>query len=510
MENELLAQKPSFYPSLGGVSVRKVGLYAITATLMTWLLASQIQLWSSKKTVQSLQMKVSEADKSIMSTLQQWGREQVYEWGRAELTHLKNITDFKDFSLKLRHLKTLFNHYEASVDANSSDAEYKEMPVIGEMEELMFPWALKYYSTLFQMKRSFNGPGIVIPTGSHHFRMAVFLVKTLRELGCTLPISIAHGGQDDLKPQELFYLYQLRVSALDVSQYVDTQSLELKGWQIKPFAMLVAPYAEVILMDADVVLMQNPEMILQDEGYREHGAVFFRDRTLFDKDWKKTRWLEENLPQPLSEQVKETRMYRQLSGHEQESGIVVINKDKCMFTLLAACKLNGKIERDEVVYREFYGDKETFWIGAAMANETYTTLWPRAGVIGHMHDLPMIRYEKALEEAKRDKKPRPKKPKAGKGPAVVCGRITHFDRRGEPLWFNGGIVLDKGDESKRDYLNTFTHYAHEGKWEFLTGCIIDEAPIELPTNTSNILKALGKSWRPKINLVDIDNFHLRH
>lgn len=508
-ETELLDKRSEYYPSLNGVNLRKIGVYVLAATLMIWLLASQIQLSNSKKTVQTLQMQVMQANKNSNSTLNQWGRDQIYEWGRAELIHLKNITDFKDFSIKLRHLKTLFMHYEATIDPMVSDADYSEMPVLGEMETLMFPWAFQYFSTLLQLKRSFNGPGIVIPTGSHHFRMAVFLVKTLRELGCTLPISIAHGGIGDLKAQELFYLYQLRVSALDVSQYVDTQALELKGWQIKPFAMLVAPYTEVILMDADVVLMQNPEAMLQDKGYQEHGAVFFRDRTLFDKDWKKTKWLEENLPLPLSEQVKETRMYQQISGHEQESGIVVINKAKRLFTLLAACKLNGKIERDQVVYKEFYGDKETFWIGAAMANETYTTLWPRAGVIGHVHDLPMIQYEKALEEAKRDKKPRPKKPKAGKGPAVVCGRIAHFDRNGEPLWFNGGIVLDKGDEKKRDYLNTFTHYAHEGKWEFITGCIIDEKPIELPTNTSNILKALGRSWRPKINLVDIDNFHLR-
>lgn len=463
----------------------------------------------AKKQKVLLEEKVKSLDSTLPSTLAKWEHDTLYEWAKDDLTTIKNLTDFKTFSLKLRKLKLLFNHYESNVSPSAKDDSYGDMDIIGEMEMRMFPWAQHYYSTLLQMKRSFNGAGIVIPTGSTHFKMAVFLVKTIRKLGCTLPISIAHGGNNDLRPQELFYLYQLRVNQLDVSQYINVKMLDLKGWQIKPYALLVAPYSEVILMDADVVLMKNPEDLLRDPGYLEHHAIFFRDRTLFDKDWKKTLWLDENLPAPLSDLVKETRMYRQISGHEQESGIVIMNKSERLFSLLAACKLNGKIERDRVVYKEFYGDKETFWIGVEMAGESYTTLWPRAGVIGSTFDLPTTRYEKQLEEAKREKKKHPRKPKKKDGgPGVVCGRIAHFDRSGEPLWFNGGIVLDKGHDEKRNYLNTFTHYAHEGTWEFAIGCIIDSNPLPLPTNTTNILKEMGQLWRPKINLIDLDNFNM--
>jgi len=506
-ETELILAKPQ-----ARSHIRRRGLHLGAALLLVvWNVALLISFIKSGQKIEALKEKLKEQTAVMRnSTLQDWEHQQVYEWGREEITRPQNITDFKNFSLKLRKFKHLFNHYEAHVDPLVPDDTYGAMPILGQIERMMFPWAFNYYSTLLQMKRSFQGAGIVIPTGSHHFRMAVFLVRTLRELGCTLPICIAHGGGKDMKPQELFYLYQLRVTALDVSQYIDSQLLELKGWQIKPFALLLAPFSEVILMDADVVLLRNPEFMLQDEGYKEHGAIFFRDRTLFDKDWKKTLWLDTNLPTPLSSLVMETRMYQQISGHEQESGIVVMNKAQRFFSLLAACKLNGKVERDTVVYKEFYGDKETFWIGTEMAGEFYTTLWPRAGVIGHTHDLPSIRWEKKMDEAKRERKKRPKKPKElGNGPSVVCGRIAHFDRAGEPLWFNGGIVLDKGDEEKRDYLNTFTHYAHEGSWEFFTSCIIDQEPITIPANISNILKAMGRFWRPRINLIDIENFHLK-
>lgn len=454
-----------------------------------------------------LESKVKRLEAIRTGSLSKWEQETLYEWAKDDLTTLKNLTDFRDFSLKLRKFKLLFQHYESEITPSTKDDSYGEMGILGEMEMRLFPWAQHYYSTLLQMKRSFNGAGIVIPTGSNHFKMAVFLVKTIRKLGCTLPISIAHGGNNDLKPQELFYLYQLRVNHLDVSQYVDVKMLQLKGWQIKPFALLVAPYSEVILMDADVVLMKNPETLLRDPGYLEHHAIFFRDRTLFDKDWKKTLWLDENLPAPLSDSVKETRMYRQVSGHEQESGIVIMNKNERLFSLLAACKMNGQIERDRVIYKEFYGDKETFWIGVEMAGESYTTLWPRAGVIGSTFDLHMARYDKQLEEAKREKKKYPKKPKKKGGPGVVCGRIAHFDRSGEPLWFNGGIVLDKGHDEKKNYLNTFTHYAHEGTWEFAIGCIIDAKPLVLPTNITNVLKEMGQLWRPKINLIDLENYN---
>ncbi len=447
---------------------------------------------------------VSKEASEIQLPMKAWSDAKLTEWAKADLFSDFNATDFKTFSYRLRKFKELFTFYEQSVPVNSKDHEYEGLGMLDDLEALLFPWLKHFYSTSLQLKRSFNGRGIVIATGSHHFKMAVFLIRTIREMGSELPICIAHAGEQDLKVKELFYLYSLQVTQLDISQYIDTAQLHLKGWQIKPFAVLFAPFKEVILMDADVVFLQKPDLLFEDEGYKENHSIFFRDRTLFDKDWQKTVWLDTNLPTPLSEQVKQTRMYRQISGHELESGVVVMNKEHRLFSLLAACKLNCPLERDQSTYKIFYGDKETYWVGTEMVGESYAVLWERAGVIGQAKNLQKAREEREAIEAKEQNRKRNKLKRTKESDsAVVCGRIAHFDRQGKPLWFNGGIVENKHDEQARNYLTQFTHYAHEGVWEFAISCILNSTAIETSQEMQNRLKQFGNLWRPKISTIEI-------
>lgn len=499
--------------SVHGVNVRRIGLAVLLGALAAALLTTVVQLGRCRRELWACQASSQPGVLARPAAMVAWQNSTLLQWGRDALMSADNSTDFKTFSHKLRKYSHLLAHYEEHADPLAPDDTYGPMAVLQELEARLFPWALHYYSTVLQMKRSFHGAGIVIPTGSHHFRMAVFLIRTLRHLGCSLPICIAHAGKRDLQPGELFYLYSLRVTALDISQYVDTDALQLNGWQIKPFAMLYAPFTEVILMDADVVILQDPTGMLRDPEYLQHHAIIFRDRTVFDKDWKKTVWLDNNLPAPLSERVRASRMYNQVSGHEQESGIVVINKAHNLCGLLAACKMNCKHERDAVVYQEFYGDKETFWIGMEMAGNSYTTLWERAGVMGQARDYDdewleaEIRDGKIKRKDKKREKDRRAKDRSKRGAAAaqaVCGRILHFDRAGLPLWFNGGIVEDKRDEEKRKYLVSFTHYAHEGQWDFRTSCILNTTALAVPANMTSALQEMGRLWRPKINLLELD------
>jgi len=79
-----------------------------------------------------------------------------------------------------------------------------------------------------------------------------------------------------------------------------------------------------------------------------------------------------------------TRLFRGLSSHEVESGLVLVNKSKRFLGMLAACKLNSKWERELWSYKVFYGDKETFWLGFEMIQEPYAFLRSYGGVIGEL------------------------------------------------------------------------------------------------------------------------------
>ncbi|KAF9386644.1 hypothetical protein CPC16_007420 [Podila verticillata] len=108
--------------------------------------------------------------------------------------------------------------------------------------------------------------------------------------------------------------------------------------------------------------------------------------------------------------------FRGISNYEQESGVVVINNKKRFLGMMAACKMNGKWERELWLYRTFYGDKETFWSVFEMIQDPYAFVRSASGVIGErrMHDA-----------------------------SAVCGTQLHLDYQERPLWWNGGLVRKK-------------------------------------------------------------------
>ncbi|PJF19709.1 hypothetical protein PSACC_00474 [Paramicrosporidium saccamoebae] len=355
---------------------------------------------------------------------------------------------------------------------------YPASSVLWDLEREIFPWAHHRFSSLLEMKASFSGRGIVIPTGSHHLRFAIHLIKHIRLLKCSLPIIVAYSGDGDLKKEEIDYLRHMGVGTMDVAEIFNTASLSLHGWEIKPFALLAAPFEEVILADADIVFLQNPAVMLDDLDYQKHGAIIFHDRTLFAGDQGKTDWLNRNLPHPLSRRVLESRMYLKKSAHEQESGVVVWNKKTRLLGLLAACKMNVKAERDEVTYKVFYGDKESFWLGLEMAAQSYTHLQPVPGVIGDS------RYDRKKDQL------------------VACGRILQFDRQAWPLWFNGAIVLDKRSRAGSLKIMNFTHFAREGSWDFGTSCLdVDVTPIN--GTLKAMIDEIAALWIPNLDYTKI-------
>lgn len=436
--------------------------------------------------------------KSVRQVLEESQRDALAIYASDHLRLNMSFKDFKEFAYRQRVYKQIFTTYERNyqriqaemgeedmapimlknengTDTTVLENRYPMMPILWEMEKEMFPWAFVQFPTMLSLKQSYSGRGIILPTGSGHFRFAVHLIRSLRLLKCTLPIWLAYSGPTDLTPDELNYMQAMQVTLFDVSKYVDANSLSLKGWQIKPFAMLMAPFKEVIMMDADIVWMQNPEILFNDPGYLEHHAIIFHDRTLFENDQGKPKWLHENVPAPLSPRLKGTRMYRMLSAHEQESGVIYWNKEHRFHSLLLVCKMNAKKERDEAIYREFYGDKESFWIATEMMKESYTELAFTPGAIG-----------KSMISKKT-------------GELVACGRILQFDRLGWPIWFNGGIVFHKHHPVLRNYLNNFTHYAREGRWEFETECL-NVGVTALNASMKHTLSTVGKLFRATIDL----------
>lgn len=342
-----------------------------------------------------------------------------------------------------------------------------ETNLLKALEVELFPW-INHGGGMVGLMQSWEVQrGIVICVGNGYFDLALHLIKSIRMMGCMLPIQIFHLGDKDLYPRYQRHLEkQKNVLTCDIGSYFNNDILKLETWDIKPFAMLASSFREVILLDADTVLLENPEKFYDQEDYLRTGTLFYRDRQFVStQGMSHLTWLNYVMPQPLSHKLRTTNLCRGTTSYEQESGVVLIDKMRRLYGLLGACLLN-QIEQRKVIHGATHGEKETFWLGFELAQEPYEYGEKQAGIVSHSnrdHDN-------------------------GKD-ILFCGHLAHFDKQGQLLWFNDGIVINK----KRDFRPmNFTHYARGGAWKGL--CQSVDVLSRIPKDKMALLEAMKGLW----------------
>ncbi|KAI9005827.1 mannosyltransferase putative-domain-containing protein [Phycomyces nitens] len=393
----------------------------------------------------------TEADKQILET----------SLGQSLLADLftipEPIPNFKTLTFQQRVYKGLFQYLdpiitEGLVDVATDPAFSSTWDLFQQLESTLYPWISPHWENAFHINNNTHGRGIVICVGNNQFKHAATTIRAIRQvLHSNLPIEVFYIRENDLSPMKREYLETefTDVKTRQVVHSINDRFTQFGGWAVKPYAILASSFSEVILMDADVFFFKRPDVLFADPGYKKTGALFFYDRTLFS-GWTKGRlWLQSFLPTGSS-LLKETRWWKSTSAHEQESGVVVINKKKALLGLLSTCKMNDKQERDKVSYQYAHGDKETFWIGFEMVQTPYAFIKSYGAVIGGLGD--------------------------GGDPTMVCGNQLHLDIDQEPLWWNGGLLRDKNKWPDR-YL-TFTHFSQGVDWVFETSCIRETDKIQ--------------------------------
>ncbi|KAI9281972.1 mannosyltransferase putative-domain-containing protein [Sporodiniella umbellata] len=401
------------------------------------------------------------------------------------LTIPENMPNFKTLTTQQRVFKSLFEYLdpiiaEGSIDV-TRDPHYRDVwAIYSRLETILYPWLKPYWKSAFEINLNTRSKrGIVMCVGNGQFKYASTAVQSIRELHkSTIPIEIFYINPSDLsKSRRDFFESFENVKTVDISDRINNDHTQFGGWAIKPYAMLASSFQEVILMDADVYMFKRPETLFEDQGYQRTGALFFLDRTLFDNYEEGRQWLRSFLP-TYSTYVEQSRWWKTTSAHEQESGIVVMDKRKVLMGLLATCKMNDKEERDKVSYKHIHGDKETFWIGYEMSQTPYVFVRSLGAVLGGLGD----------EGAE----------------GTVCGNQLHLDAvDNRPWWWNGGLLRDKNRWDDR-YL-TFSHFAEGSDWQFETSCINEKDKIrklnEKEREIGNTLIEMDKEKKNRENLV---------
>ncbi|KAG0218974.1 hypothetical protein BGX33_005240 [Mortierella sp. NVP41] len=348
--------------------------------------------------------------------------------------------------------------------------------LLQKMEWALFPWILKTFATSFDLYHDTVASsslaiderrGIVMCVGDKHSVYARTTVKVLREvLKSTLPIEIYYAGEQDLSRENRAWFERMpAVKVIDITTRLDQSMLQLSGPIIKPFAMLVSQFQEVILLDADACFLQDPEILFEDGGYQEVGTVFFYARTVPNKNSKvsqssKRAWLEAALPS-VSNHPSKTRWFRSKGDQDQDSGVVVLDKRIHFLGLLAICKMNDVQERSQPAFRAIWGERESFWIGMEMIQERYSFVRFGGGVIGDLGDS--IPYRQENDGSSSSVTTRMDR---------VCGNQLHFNHKGQPLWWNSGLVRDKSTDHSPYLKYTAWMRDEHGIWDIEHSCLI--------------------------------------
>ncbi|KAG0370916.1 mannosyltransferase putative-domain-containing protein [Gamsiella multidivaricata] len=208
----------------------------------------------------------------------------------------------------------------------------------------------------FRLPKNVKNRDIMMCVGDKHSIYARTTVKVLREvLESELPIEIYFAGDRDLSKENRQWFQRFdNMTGIDTTTRLDQHLVQISGPMIKPFAMLTSQFYE------------DPAILFEDGGYKEVGTVFFYDWTVLNKTAgvNKRAWLASSLPS-VSNRPSKTPWFRSKGDQTQDSGVIVLNKKKHFLGLLAICKMNDFLERNQAAFQSAWSEKE-FWIGMDM------------------------------------------------------------------------------------------------------------------------------------------------
>lgn len=222
------------------------------------------------------------------------------------------------------------------------------------VEATALMYAEDFLSSIGEYPDTYHGRGIVICAGGErYFTNAWISISLLRHVGCQLPIQLWYLGKEELDPHMEELVAPLGVECVDAMAVRERHPARiLRGWEVKPFAILHSPFRDVMLLDADNFVTKNPEFLFDSWEYREVGALFWPDQGRMACD--NAAW--EIFGVPFTDEP------------EVESGQLVIDKKRCWRAL---CLTKHYNDYSDFYYHYVYGDKETFHFAFRKAAQPY-------------------------------------------------------------------------------------------------------------------------------------------
>lgn len=241
------------------------------------------------------------------------------------------------------------------------------------IKQLRQDWQ-QYVKNIPPYPGGFEGRGIVISAGGvKYFTCAWMNITTLRNQGCTLPIEVWYTGQE-LTPEAIEALAPLNVECKNVADY---SKENLQGYALKPMAILKSKFKEILFLDADNNCMKDPAFLFESKEYKDKGAIFWPDFWTTDKK------------NPIWKIIGSD----DFGAIEQESGQVLINKERCWKELNLCMYFNRNAR---YYYQMLLGDKDTFKFAWVALGTPYHMVQTPVGLAGFTSEKTRLFFGAAM------------------------------------------------------------------------------------------------------------------
>ena len=260
-------------------------------------------------------------------------------------------------------------------------------------------------SSSFETYEPSNKRGVLIAMGpvKSHFAGALSTIRSLRNtFKCDLPIEIwSYGSEFKLFPPSAKRLLEsipnVSHHALEEADSFSGLNWELErdwyrdyvGFSSMARALWSTQLDEVMAIDIDTVLFVSPEKIFNTKQYLETGTLFLFDKFLpwwphyyppYDAQWihqfiKSYDGTFDHLPVwnlssiPYYERDEFRHFSRSGSQHLAESSLVLFDMRRHKRTIAILKDITTRLGQE--LYKNIYGDKESYWIACELARVPY-------------------------------------------------------------------------------------------------------------------------------------------
>ncbi|EGW34206.1 uncharacterized protein SPAPADRAFT_70356 [Spathaspora passalidarum NRRL Y-27907] len=134
----------------------------------------------------------------------------------------------------------------------------------------------------------YHGNGIVYVGGGQFNWLTLLSIKTLRSIGCTLPIEVFIPKVDEFELElcgkvlptmnaRCIYMRNHLVSPLDKTGNNYASKFNFKGYQYKAMAILLSSFENVLLLDSDNIPVHVPDNLFTEEPFTSKGLIVWPD-----------------------------------------------------------------------------------------------------------------------------------------------------------------------------------------------------------------------------------------